>query len=128
MTHATSAIVLLLVAMATGCSTHVAADSVPGKYVATYDFGNDTLTLNRDGTFVQRVVLQDRPPVEARGSWTFDADRSKITLRGILSVVDGVCSLEPNWQVPGDAENQSVERLWFRVELVSGSDCSYVKQ
>jgi hypothetical protein len=69
-----------------GCSTHVPIEEVYGSYVASFRYGTETLTLNRDGIFVQRVAVNREKPVATRGSWEFEQDQSRITLHGAMVV------------------------------------------
>ena len=79
----------ITVLMCTGCSTTVAADRVYGTYVASYPFGTDTITLNRDGTFEQRVMVSIRlrepianhrkPELPSTGRTTTDSPNYRLT-------------------------------------------------
>jgi hypothetical protein len=80
-----------------GCSTHVSSEKVSGMYLATYPFGKAVLVLQTGGTFVQTVEMNGESAV-ARGSWNFDSQNSKITLLGIMPIVDGFGHLERNWR------------------------------
>jgi hypothetical protein len=44
----------------------VSAAEVVGTYVASYPFGTETITLNPDGTYVQRVEVAGDPPPQPR--------------------------------------------------------------
>ena len=72
-------IVTLTLLMLIGCSTTVSSEKVYGTYVASYPFGTATLALNRDGSFSQQVTIKGQAPATAKGSWSFDPIRSKIT-------------------------------------------------
>jgi hypothetical protein len=115
MRSSSCALVVIVTLLTVACSTHVAADAMPGTYVAEYSMGEDTLKLNRD--LCAARCLQGQPPVDARRSWTFDAERSKNNIQRHSPVGKYL-----------EMRDQPVERLWFRVEIDSGSDFSYVKQ
>ena len=110
-----------------GCSTHISSDKVPGVYRATYPFGKAVLVLQSDGAFVQTVEVNGESAV-ARGSWNFDSQRSKITLLGIMPIVDGFGQLERNWHNTDDLDEQPVERLWLKIEIETNESYGYAKQ
>ena len=108
---------------------HVPAAKVCGTYAASYPYGTETLTLNRDGTFDQRVVVNRGHPVAARGRWEFDSDDSRITLYGAMSVDNGFGNLRGDWQrTDSGLVALSVEMHWFRVVIGSGEAYPYRKQ
>jgi hypothetical protein len=72
--------------MLVACSLTVPADEVYGTYVASYPFGKETITLNRDGTFVQCVVSGQEQPVTVRGKYDFDPKQSQVGLYGPCSL------------------------------------------
>ena len=120
---------ILLALTAAACSRRVDAAEVYGEYVASYPFGTEILTLQRDGNFVQRVTVQNQPPTEVKGTWRFDPKESRITLSGSMVVVDGFDKLRSDWRsvTPG-VVSIDVERHWFRVLLASAQEHPYVKQ
>ena len=126
--------VLLGVAVSVALSAFsrtVPIESVYGTYVASYPFGTDTIMLNRDGTFVQKVeVYDDPPPAVAQGRWIFDAKKSHVTFDRYLPIDEGFGRLNKNWRIPneGIAAVLSIEILFFRIVLGSGSNYPYFKQ
>ena len=121
------ALVVVLVSL-TACSGRVPSEKVYGTYVASYPLGNSTLTLNRDGSFIQQVTIKDQPPATAQGSWTFDPIHSTVTLHGAMAVVDGFGDLNSDWRTIDDLPEQPVERLWFRIVIESSIEYPYVKR
>jgi hypothetical protein len=114
-----------------GCSASVPLQNVYGTYVATYPFGTDTITLNRDGTLVQNVVITDDPPPEiARGHWSFDSSNSYVTFDVYLSVDNGFGKLNATWRTPhhGSAASLPIEKILFRTTMGSGAQYPYIKQ
>jgi hypothetical protein len=109
------------------CSTHVSSEKVSGTYVATFPFGKAVLVLQTGGTFVQTVEVNGESAV-ARGLWNFDSQNSKITLLGIMPIVDGFGHLEKNWRNAGDLNEQPVERLWLKIEIETNESYGYVRQ
>jgi hypothetical protein len=58
----------------------------------------------------------------ASGQWEFDELGSNLTIYGILYPVDEAGRIEPNWHVPKPGRSiLSIEKLWFRVVVASGS-------
>jgi len=109
------------------CSTHVSSEKISGTYRATYPFGKAVLVLQTGGTFVQTVEVNGESSV-ARGSWNFDSEKSKITLLGVMPVVDGFGHLERNWRRTDVLNEQPVERLWLKIEIETNESYGYVKQ
>ena len=126
--------VLLVVAVSVALSafsTTVPIEKVYGTYVASYPFGTDTITLNRDGTFAQKVVVyDDPPPAVTQGHWEFNAKRSHVTFDRHLPMDEGFGRLDKNWRTPheGIAAILPVEILFFRIVLGSGANYPYYKQ
>jgi hypothetical protein len=108
------------------CSTHVSSERVSGTYLATYPFGKAVLVLQTGGKFVQTVEVNGESAI-ARGSWSFDSQNSKITLLGIMPIVDGFGHLERNWRNTDDLNEQPVERLWLKIEIETNESYGYVK-
>jgi hypothetical protein len=111
------------------CSMAVKRDKVPGTYIALYPFGTDKIMLNSDGTFVQQVTLSNDAPATARGSWKFDANKSRVFLYGSMVVVDGFGNLKADWRtVTSGVDSMDVEIHWFKIVMGSASTHPYVKQ
>lgn len=114
------------------CSPVSSIETVYGTYVASYPFATATLTINRDGTVVQQVVVPNQPPLVLRGSWKFEATRSagRLTFIGLAVVADqSEEALNPDWRSPSRGIISSdIERHWFRVLIGSASQHPYVKQ
>jgi hypothetical protein len=125
------AIVALIVIQLTcvGCSMTVSAEHVYGTYVARYPFGIDTITLNRDGSFLQHVAVGREQPASVRGTWEFDPTESRATFYGAIIVADNFDHLRPDWRTPTKGiVSLDVERHWFRVVMGSASTYPYVKR
>lgn len=125
-----------LVLMATvwlGCSPVVPKNWVPGTYKASYPFGTEVLTLERDGEFTQRIELRGHAPVLVRGKWKLEDDDAPylhVTIRGALNITDGFGNLRKNWVHSKDQSGgaHSVSLDWFRVTLDDAAPYPYVKQ
>jgi len=112
-----------------GCSSRVPIEEMYGTYVASYPFGTDTITLNRDGTFVQRVAISQEQPVIVRGTWDFDAKVHRISLYGVLLVTDGLGNLRKDWRtVTKGIVSPDVDKRWFKVVMTLDQEYLYVKQ
>jgi hypothetical protein len=111
-----------------GCSSSVPVEKVYGSYVASYPFGTETITLNRDGTVVQLVAIKGQPPITVHGTWEFDSGESRVNLSGLMVVVDGFGHLQSDWQtVKAGTVSRDVELRWFRVVMASAATYPYVK-
>jgi hypothetical protein len=115
--------------MLVGCSMTVPAEKVYGTYVASYPFGTETITLNRDETFSQRIAIQQEPPVTARGKWEFAPNESRANFYGAMILTDGFDHVRPDWRtVTGGIVSLDVERHWFRVVMNSAATYPFIKQ
>jgi hypothetical protein len=112
-----------------GCAKKVALEDVYGTYLASYPFGTETLTLQRDGNFLQTVSIGNKPDVSAKGTWRYDATDSRITLTDSMIVVDGFDKLRSDWRTvaPG-VVSMDVEKHWSRVLMASAAKYPYVKR
>src|SRR5438309_8970489 len=100
------------------CSHRVSASRVPGTYVATYPFGSGVLTLSPDGSFVQQITIQNEPPLTKRGSWTFDPQASRLTLKGFTIAVDGLGHLISGWRNDNAATaSLPIDIVWLRTTI-----------
>lgn len=118
---------ILVALLAVSCSNRVKASDVLGSYKAVYPFGQSVLVLRRDGTFTQSVVVTREPPVSSRGTWSFDAAESKLTLRGAMALDDGFGHLNRDWRTVGESPSLPVERVWLRVMIEDSSEFPHVK-
>jgi hypothetical protein len=122
-------LVLVATLMFVGCSMTVPAEKVYGTYVASYPFGTETITLNRDGTFVQSVVIGPEQPATVRGAWEFDSGDSRATFHGFMIVTDGFDHVRTDWRVVAKGlVSLDIEEHWFRVVMGSASTYPYIKQ
>ena len=128
-TAARSLVVIMVLVMSAGCSLSVPAEAVYGSYVASYPFGSETITLNRDGTFVQRVAIKQQQPLTVRGTWDFDPKESRANFYGAVIVADGFDHLRSDWRTPTSGiVSLDVERHWFRIVMASAATYPYMKQ
>lgn len=112
-----------------GCAINVPLKKVYGTYKASYPFGTETITLNEDGSFVQKVAVKDQAPVTFQGKWDFDSQGSRVNFDRLMMVIDGTGHLKSDWRTatPGIA-SLDVETHWFRIIMASASPHPYVKQ
>ena len=124
-----SLFVLMILVISTGCSMSVPIERVYGVYVASYSFGTEMITLNRDGTFVQSIAIKQEQPVTIHGTWEFQSKESRITMYGARVVDDGFGHLAKDWQTaPIGLVSLSAEIHWFRIVIGSGLPNPYMKQ
>jgi hypothetical protein len=120
---------LLITLMLMGCSMRVSPDRVYGTYVASYPFGTDTLTLNQDLSFVQRVDIRGGESATVRGKWDFDPGESQVTLYGAMIAADEFDHLRKEWKtVTSGIVSLDVEIRWFKILIGSAFTYPYVKQ
>ncbi len=124
-----SVLLVFLAITIAGCSRGVKRDDVYGTYMASYPFGTETITLKRDGSFVQRVTIENQQPATVQGTWQFDQKESRLTLSGSMVIVDGFDRLRNDWRAidPG-VVSVDVERHWSKVLMASAAKYPYVKQ
>jgi len=113
-----------------GCSTDVPLNKVYGTYKASYPFGSETITLNRDDSFVQQIMIRSQASVIVRGKWDFEYYRgSRINFDGLMTVVDRFGHLKKDWQrVPPGIASFDIGRDWFRIFMESPATSPYGKQ
>jgi len=126
---AARSLVVIMVLISAGCSMSVPAEAVYGSYVASYPFGREMITLNRDGTFVQSVAIKQEQPLTVRGTWNFDPKESRANFYGAVIVADEFDHLRSDWQTPTSGlVSLDVERHWFRIVMSSAATYPYNKQ
>ena len=122
-------IAIVLMTASSGCSVSVSPEKVYGTYVAAYPFGNETITLDRDGTFTQSVAVTGEQPVTVRGRWEFDSKESRANFWGVLLVADGHDHLRSDWRTAATGiVSLDVERHWFRVVMNTSATYPYRKR
>jgi len=86
----------------TSCSDQISLDNIYGMYVADYEVASEQLTINRDGTFLQKVTLKTNQKVDrAEGKWTYDLEDRYLRLdNNFMVVVDGFMEFNPNYLQP----------------------------
>ena len=52
-------------------SCEATKESVPGQYYERFDWGEVTLDLRKNGTFVEEATLSDGTKKRVEGNWTF---------------------------------------------------------
>jgi hypothetical protein len=122
-------LVYLLLLALISCAKTVDRDKVYGTYTASFPLGTDTITLNQDGSFNQRVAIVNEQPVTVKGSWTFDSDKSRVDLVGSLIILDGFDKLKSDWRsVSPGIVSLDVEQHWLKIHMRSASQYPYIKQ
>ena len=110
---------------------NVPAEKVYGIYVASYPFGTETITLKRDGTFVQSIAIEQKETVTVRGTWELETgtEETRVTFHGARVVDDNFDHPKKGWQTaPTGLWSLSVEMHWFCIVMASGFAHPYVKQ
>jgi hypothetical protein len=122
-------ILFVILVLILGCSTSVRQDKIFGTYLASYPFGTERIVLNIDGTFIQRVVVNNEEPVVVTGHWKFNPSQSRVNLYDSMVVVDGFGNLRADWRSPQiGVASMDVEMHWFKIVMGSASKYPYMKQ
>jgi len=84
-------IVLTMVLLGvSGCGSKLDTSDVAGTYQAVFPYGVETLTLNADGSYVQRFTYKDGNELRNEGAWQFSSvKQNDIRLSNALIVDDG---------------------------------------
>lgn len=85
-----------------GCERPRNQSELYGVYVADYKVAREKLTLNKDGTFVQEVILKATGKVDvAKGTWTYNPQDGYVTFdENFMVVLDGFRQLRPDYTQP----------------------------
>lgn len=112
-----------------GCSFKVSTEKVYGTYVAKYSFGTDTLKLDRNGSFIQTVAIENEPTQTVSGHWSFDSKISYAKFYGLMIVDDGNGRLNRTWRTPiSTLVEMDIERHGFKIVMESAGAAPYVKE
>lgn len=117
--------------LAAGCSVPI--NDIPGTYDARYPFATSVLTLNRDGTFRQRIQLAgDSAAVASKGTWHFKSpgaisSSTYLELDSYLELANGFGKLNPAWRTPTTAL-MPVTRIVFWTVMGDGGGYGYRKR
>jgi hypothetical protein len=85
------------------CSSNVAKSSLVGDYEAKYDFGAETLRLQSNGTYTQRLVLKNgKNAISHSGRWEYAQPRNLVILHDPLMFDDNFGKLNPQYRTPAD--------------------------
>jgi len=81
-----------------GCYSKVNFDEVVGNYKLRYPYATEELQLNKDGTYIQTVLIDgETTPKTNKGNWEFDKKESEVVLNDALIVDDGFGKLNPHY-------------------------------
>jgi hypothetical protein len=106
----------------------VTQEDVYGTYRTSYPFGVETITLNRDGTFVQQIAIKQEKSVTVSGTWDFDCRESRAILYGCMVVSDGLGNLKRSWpSAKTKAFSFVIEKRWFKIVMGASLAYPYVK-
>jgi hypothetical protein len=109
-----------LTALVAGCSIRVQETELYGVYVAEYENGTETLTLEESGKYVQEVTLQgsDKPVVNS-GVWRYHRPSNEIVarvdLKNCLGVNDGFGKIRTDFATNRGGCSFPVARRWLIV-------------
>lgn len=94
-------IIIFMVLFMVSCKVKSQSDLF-GTYVADYNVAKEELTLNKDGTFIQKVKLKAKSKVAiAKGKWTYDTKTGYVIFEeNHMAVIDGFRKLNPDYEKP----------------------------
>ena len=79
----------IVVVLLIGCSSKVNFDEVVGFYKLRYPYGTEELRLNKDGTYIQSVLIDgETNAITKAGKWKFDEEELDIILIDAMVVDD----------------------------------------
>ena len=85
-----------------------------GVYVAEYENGKESLTLVKNGKYLQEVTLKGSDkPVISSGTWKYHRPSNRVALENCLGVGDGFGKIRPDFAANRGGCSFPVERRWF---------------
>lgn len=114
----------ILASLISGCSNRVQESELYGIYLAEYESGAEKLTLQKDGKYVQEVLLKgtEKPTINS-GMWRYDPTRNRVELQDCFGVGDGFGKIRPDFAAKRGVCSFPVERRWLIVgQLLLGPD------
>jgi hypothetical protein len=115
----------LLLSSMMGYGKSVRESNLPGTYVADYGVATDTITLSRDGAFIQTVKVRGTgQEVVARGRWHFNSDPRDqyIWSEEMMDVVDYEGKVNPHFDRPRKNAVVMFNVRWLCGRLEIGGD------
>jgi hypothetical protein len=124
--------VIIIMALAfsvlfSGCYSNVNFDEVVGNYKLRYPYGTEELQLNKDGTYVQTILIDsEKTPKTNKGSWEFDKEESEVVLNDALVVDDGFGKLKPRyWEIESGWWALGARKSFGKVSLAVNPDLGF---
>jgi hypothetical protein len=118
---------VLVLALVAACTTGLPEAELYGEYVATYENGTESLTLQRDGTFVQEIRLNGSDGVVSNsGTWQVSRPSNRpdlVDLKNCFGVGDGFGRIRADFASRRGGCSLTVERRFlFAGQLRLGPD------
>jgi hypothetical protein len=81
------------------CSKVKNESDIFGTYVADYNIAKEKITLNKDGTFTQEVILKATSKADTtKGKWSFDKKTGYVSFsENYMAVLNGFKQLNPDY-------------------------------
>ncbi len=119
---------LTFIALLFSCSSKVTSDDVAGVYKVRYPYGTEELHLDKDGKYVQSVLIDGETSVKTnKGRWEFNKEESKVILTDAMIVDDFYGHLRPAyWKIEPGLSIFPVEKSFGKLSLVINSDQGFV--
>jgi hypothetical protein len=112
------------VVLTAGCLVHPDPKEIPGTYVAEYEFGTDSITLNSDGTYTQEIRVKGRSEaLGALGVWKYEQTESRINFDDVYLIPNPYSDEWDETTVSNrGSASYPVERYFFSRKLRFGPD------
>lgn len=119
---------ICLILCFTACSKIKDKPELFGSYVADYNIAKEKLTLSKDGTFVQEVVLKATSKRDTtNGKWGFDRKMGYVSLQNYMAVLNGFRQLNPDYSRKLTSAYLPAETLFDSITIGSDEGVLYKK-
>lgn len=126
----TACATIFFIVLLSGCY-RASDDDVVGQYVVVYPFGTESLTIKKDGSYLQAISTKKRSiSVTHSGKWTFDSSSKVLRLYNPVLADDNFGKLRDQFELPVDGSwNLSLSKHWGKVILSWNPDqeCEFQK-
>ena len=71
------------------CNAQISDADIVGAYSASYPYGNETLVLNKDGSYEQKISISGKSDVTNQGKWEFNSNEKLLIIQEPIIVDNG---------------------------------------
>lgn len=100
-----------------------------GTYVADYDIAKEKLMLNKNGTFIQEVMLKVTSKVDTtKGAWVYDPNTRYVKFtNNYMQVLNGFKQLNPEYSKNLTSASFPVNSFWGNIMIEFAEGVFYEK-